>query len=71
MQLAASAAFVVSGLILILWVEGSIYGVSVDTIGGVMVLVGLVNAIVVLAVGAGRDLAAGRRDDDPIVLRRR
>ena len=70
MRFVASSVLVLAGLILILWVEGSIRGVSVDTVGGVMVLLGLVSAIVILAFGAGRELARGR-EDGAIGLRRR
>lgn len=81
MRLIGSASLVLAGLILILWVNGSVRGVEANTIGAVMLLLGLVSALVTVALRAGRDEVAPRPDedklaprhdeDDPIVLPRR
>jgi hypothetical protein len=48
MRLLGSAALVVAGLIVVFWVNGSVRGVEANTIGGVLVLIGLLSALVIL-----------------------
>jgi hypothetical protein len=72
MRLIASALLVLAGLILILWVNGSVRGVEANTIGGAMLLLGLVSALVTVAFRAGRDKGAPRpEEDEPMGLPRR
>jgi hypothetical protein len=72
MRLIASASLVLAGLILILWVNGSVQGVEANTIGGAMLLLGLVSALVAVAFRAGRDKGAPRpEEEEPMGLPRR
>ena len=72
MRLIVSALLVVAGLIVILWVNGSAWGVEANTIGGTVVLLGLVSALVAMALRARRDQASGRsEDDEPVALTRK
>jgi hypothetical protein len=72
MRLIGSASLALAGLILILWVNGSVRGVEANTIGGAMLLLGLVSAVVIVALRAGRDKGAPRpEEDEPVGLHRR
>jgi hypothetical protein len=72
MRLIGSASLALAGLILILWVNGSVRGVEANTIGGAMLLLGLVSAVVIVALRAGRDKGAPRPEEhDPMGLPRR
>jgi hypothetical protein len=72
MRLIGSASLALAGLILILWVNGSVRGVEANTIGGAMLLLGLVSAVVIVAFHAGRDKGAPRpEEDEPMGLPRR
>lgn len=71
MRLVTSASLVLGGLILIVWIEGSVRGVEANTIGGVMVLLGLVSALVLVALRANRKEAAPGEQEDSVVLPRR
>jgi hypothetical protein len=72
MRLVGSACLIVAGLILILWVNGSVRGVEANTIGGALLLLGFVTALVTVALGARRAQEAPPRDErEPIALSRR
>jgi hypothetical protein len=73
MPLFASGVLVAGGAILILAVNGSVRGIEANTIGAVLVLLGLVSALVILLFRANRDRYTGRvgDDDPPAVLPRR
>ena len=71
MSLVGSAVVVGTGMILIWAVTGSVAGIGVNTIGGLLVLAGLVTALIWLAAWARREGAATRAvDDDARVYRR-
>jgi hypothetical protein len=74
MRLIGSASLVLAGLSLLLWVNGSVRGVEANTIGGAMLLLGLVSALFIVALDALRNEGAPRHDDDddePMILPRR
>jgi hypothetical protein len=73
MRLIGSASLVLAGLSLLLWVNGSVRGVEANTIGGAMLLLGLVSALFIVALDALRNEGAPRHDDDddePMILPR-
>lgn len=70
MGLVGSASLVLAGLVLIFWVDGSVRGVEASTIGGVMLLLGLLAALVVVAPRGRRREAAPRDEEDSVALRR-
>jgi hypothetical protein len=70
MRLLGSASLVLVGLIVILWVDGSIRGLEANTIGGVLLLLGFVSALL-FALGAAREARAPRGDNDSFAVPRR
>ncbi|HEX7255041.1 MAG TPA: hypothetical protein VF236_03865 [Gaiellaceae bacterium] len=64
MRLLGSAALVVAGAILILFVSGSVRGIDANTIGAILLLVGFVSALAVVALRTAREEGARRADDD-------
>lgn len=71
MRFVASVSLVLAGLILILWVSGSISGVEANTIGGVLLLLGFVSALVLVALHASRDEGGPGGRDEPTMPWRR
>jgi hypothetical protein len=68
MQFLASALVVLAGGTLIFLVDGSVRGIDVDTIGGVLVLVGFVSALLLVLLAATRDERIVRRPEDGEVV---
>jgi hypothetical protein len=64
--LLASIVLVTTGVVLVWGVNTSINGVSVNTLGGGLILIGLIAALARLVASAGRDGfdSAARRGDD-------
>jgi hypothetical protein len=74
MRLFVSAVLVAAGAIMIAAVDGSVRGVEANTIGAVLVLLGLVTALVMLVVRASRGgftASDAHEEDHPTVLPRR
>jgi ABC-type uncharacterized transport system permease subunit len=65
-----SIVLVAAGAVLIWGVNASVGGVDVTTIGGGLILIGLIVALVALMVWARRDSFAGQRRGDHTALRR-
>jgi hypothetical protein len=68
--LVGSIVLVVAGAVLVWGVDTSVGGISANTIGASLILIGLIVAFVALALWAHRDSFGGQRRDDHTVLRR-
>jgi hypothetical protein len=63
--------FVAAGVILIWGASGSVREIEVDTIGGVLLLVGLIAALISLVVRTRRDVSSFVSGDDESEIFRR
>lgn len=65
-----STVLVAAGVILIWGVDGSVRSINVNTIGGIVLLAGLVGALVTLVVRTKRDGSSLSSDDESRAFRR-
>jgi hypothetical protein len=67
----ASVVLVAVGVVLIWGINGSVRGIEVNTIGGILVLAGLIGALLSLVRSARKEGSSiGSMDDEPRILRR-
>jgi hypothetical protein len=69
-SLLGGIVLVAAGVVLVWGVNTSVSGISANTIGAGLILIGLIVSLVALALWARRGSFAGQRRDDHTVLRR-